>query len=110
MADGSKVYERNGDKLFTPASNMKIYTTGVALDLFGVDYRWRTSVYANSQPDASGRSEVTSYSTDEGRQISLREQQRREPWLAGKTRRRSICARCKKRERERYRRRKLFPW
>ena len=55
MADGSKVYERNGDKLFTPASNMKIYTTGVALDLLGVDYRWRTSVYANSQPDASGR-------------------------------------------------------
>ena len=55
MADGSKVYERNGDKLFTPASNMKIYTTGVALDLLGVDYRWRTSVYANAQTDASGR-------------------------------------------------------
>ena len=55
MADGSNVYERNRDKLFTPASNMKIYTTGVALDLLGVDYRWRTSVYANSQPDASGR-------------------------------------------------------
>jgi D-alanyl-D-alanine carboxypeptidase/D-alanyl-D-alanine-endopeptidase (penicillin-binding protein 4) len=55
MADGSKVYERDGDRLFTPASNMKIYTTGVALDLLGVDYRWRTSVYANSQPDASGR-------------------------------------------------------
>ena len=55
MADGSKVYERNGDKLFTPASNMKIYTTGVALDLLGLDYRWRTSVYANSPPDASGR-------------------------------------------------------
>jgi D-alanyl-D-alanine carboxypeptidase/D-alanyl-D-alanine-endopeptidase (penicillin-binding protein 4) len=54
MADGSNVYERDGDKLFTPASNMKIFTTGVALDLLGVDYRWRTSVYANSQPDASG--------------------------------------------------------
>ena len=55
MADGSKIYERDGDKLFTPASNMKIYTTGVALDLLGVDYRWRTSVYANAQPDANGR-------------------------------------------------------
>ena len=55
MADGATVYERNGDKLFTPASNMKIYTTGVALDLLGVDYRWRTSVYANAQPDANGR-------------------------------------------------------
>src|SRR6185295_14178621 len=33
MTDGSVVFERNSDKLFTPASNMKIYTTGVALDL-----------------------------------------------------------------------------
>ena len=54
MADGSIVYQRNSDKLFTPASNMKIYTTGVALDLLGADYRWRTSVYANAQPDANG--------------------------------------------------------
>src|SRR6185436_1653420 len=55
MSDGSIVYQRNSDKLFTPASNMKIYTTGVALDLLGADYRWRTSVYADSQPDANGR-------------------------------------------------------
>ena len=55
MSDGATVYDHNGDKLFTPASNMKIYTTAVALDLLGVDYRWRTSVYANAQPDANGR-------------------------------------------------------
>jgi serine-type D-Ala-D-Ala carboxypeptidase/endopeptidase (penicillin-binding protein 4) len=55
MSNGSVVYQRNSDRLFTPASNMKIYTTGVALDLLGPDYRWRTSVYANAQPDASGR-------------------------------------------------------
>ena len=55
MTDGSMLYQRNGDRLFTPASNMKIYTTGVALDLLGADYRWRTSVYANAQPDANGR-------------------------------------------------------
>lgn len=54
MVDGSMIYERNGDELFTPASNMKIYTTGVALDLLGADYRWRTSVYTNAQPDANG--------------------------------------------------------
>jgi len=54
MSDGSTVYQRNADKLFTPASNMKIYTTGVALDLLGADYRWRTSVYG-AQPDANGR-------------------------------------------------------
>jgi len=54
MKDGRVLYSRNGDKLFTPASNMKIYTTAVALDLLGADYRWRTSVYADKQPDPSG--------------------------------------------------------
>lgn len=54
LQDGRVLYSRAGDKLFTPASNMKIYTTAVALDLLGVDYRWRTSVYAQTEPDASG--------------------------------------------------------
>jgi D-alanyl-D-alanine carboxypeptidase/D-alanyl-D-alanine-endopeptidase (penicillin-binding protein 4) len=52
--DGRVLYSRDADKLFAPASNMKVYTTAVALDLLGADYRWRTSVYANKQPDASG--------------------------------------------------------
>src|SRR5437870_175998 len=51
MSDGRVVYARNNDKLFTPASNMKVYTTAVALDSLGADYRWRTSVYADKQPD-----------------------------------------------------------
>lgn len=54
LRDGRVLYSRDGDKLFTPASNMKIYTTAVALDLLGADYRWRTSVYAQAQPDANG--------------------------------------------------------
>jgi len=54
MKDGRVLVSRNGDKLFTPASNMKIYTTAVALDLLSEDYRWRTSVYADKQPDAGG--------------------------------------------------------
>jgi D-alanyl-D-alanine carboxypeptidase/D-alanyl-D-alanine-endopeptidase (penicillin-binding protein 4) len=52
--DGRVLYSRDSDKLFTPASNMKVYTTAVALDLLGADYRWRTSVYANKQPDPQG--------------------------------------------------------
>ncbi len=54
MTNGEAVYERNASRQFTPASNMKIYTTASALDLLGMDYRWRTSVYALSQPDAAG--------------------------------------------------------
>jgi serine-type D-Ala-D-Ala carboxypeptidase/endopeptidase (penicillin-binding protein 4) len=54
LRDGKLVYQRNGSKLFTPASNMKVYTTSVALDLLGADYRWRTSVYSTVEPDASG--------------------------------------------------------
>jgi len=54
LADGQLLYSRDGHKLFTPASNMKIYTTAVALDLLGADYRWRTSVYAGQQVDPSG--------------------------------------------------------
>jgi serine-type D-Ala-D-Ala carboxypeptidase/endopeptidase (penicillin-binding protein 4) len=52
--DGRVLYAHNSDQLFTPASNMKVYTTAVALDLLGADYRWRTSVYANKQPDGNG--------------------------------------------------------
>jgi serine-type D-Ala-D-Ala carboxypeptidase/endopeptidase (penicillin-binding protein 4) len=54
LSDGRVLYSRNGDKLFTPASNMKIYTTAAGLDLLGADYRWRTSVYADKQPDSNG--------------------------------------------------------
>src|SRR5438270_8401559 len=54
LNDGRVLYSRDADKLFTPASNMKIYTTAVALDLLGGDYRWRTSVYVDKQPDANG--------------------------------------------------------
>src|SRR5947208_11824335 len=54
LNDGRVLYSHDADRPFTPASNMKVYTTAVALDLLGADYRWRTSVYANKQPDANG--------------------------------------------------------
>jgi D-alanyl-D-alanine carboxypeptidase/D-alanyl-D-alanine-endopeptidase (penicillin-binding protein 4) len=54
LNDSRVLYSRNGDKPFTPASNMKIYTTAVALELLGSDYRWRTSVYAPNPVDSSG--------------------------------------------------------
>jgi serine-type D-Ala-D-Ala carboxypeptidase/endopeptidase (penicillin-binding protein 4) len=54
LRDGRVLCSRNGDELFTPASNMKVYTTAVALDLVGASYRWRTSVYAEKEPAANG--------------------------------------------------------
>lgn len=54
VKDGRVLTSRDGDRLFTPASNMKIFTTAVALDLLGADYRWRTSVYSARPMDANG--------------------------------------------------------
>ncbi len=52
--DGRVLSSRDGDRRFTPASNMKIFTTAVALDVLGADYRWRTSVYSVRPMDANG--------------------------------------------------------
>jgi serine-type D-Ala-D-Ala carboxypeptidase/endopeptidase (penicillin-binding protein 4) len=39
------LYNRDGDRLFTPASNVKLITTAVALRQLGVSTRLKTSVY-----------------------------------------------------------------
>ena len=54
LASGREIYGRNARQLFIPASNMKVFTTGVALDLLGADYRWRTSAYAGTRPNETG--------------------------------------------------------
>ncbi|MDT4898288.1 MAG: hypothetical protein QOH25_3365 [Acidobacteriota bacterium] len=54
LRDGRVLYARNAERAIAPASNLKLYTTAVALDLLGADYRWRTSVYAGAVPDKSG--------------------------------------------------------
>ena len=54
LSDRRIVFERDSDRLFTPASNMKLFPTSVALELLGGDYRWRTSIYSISAPDAAG--------------------------------------------------------
>jgi D-alanyl-D-alanine carboxypeptidase/D-alanyl-D-alanine-endopeptidase (penicillin-binding protein 4) len=54
LQDGRVLYARDADRSFIPASNMKLFTTAVALDLLGPDYRWRTSVFASSRPDKTG--------------------------------------------------------
>ncbi len=51
---GRVLYEENAHKWMQPASNMKLYTVAAALDRFGPDYRFITSVYAPERPDRAG--------------------------------------------------------
>ena len=41
------IYARNSDSLFTPASNMKMFTSAMALKKVGPDYRFHTRLYTN---------------------------------------------------------------
>src|ERR1051326_5723681 len=51
---GKTIFEHNPQKLFSPASNSKLYTVALALDRLGPDYRIKTSVYTKSRPNRWG--------------------------------------------------------
>ena len=54
LKTGQPVYSRNEDKFFVPASNTKLFSTGLALSRLGTDYRFHTTVEADAKPDADG--------------------------------------------------------
>lgn len=54
LKDGRVLCERDGRKLFNPASIQKTLTAIVGLDKLGPEFRWKTAVYAAEQIDADG--------------------------------------------------------
>src|SRR6266849_4327063 len=55
LSSGQTFYGLNPDKLFTPASNTKLFTTAAALALIGPDYKFRTTVETAGTLDRYGR-------------------------------------------------------
>jgi serine-type D-Ala-D-Ala carboxypeptidase/endopeptidase (penicillin-binding protein 4) len=52
---GVTIFEHNPQKLFSPASNSKLYTVALTLDRLGPDYRIKTSLYAKARPNRAGK-------------------------------------------------------
>jgi D-alanyl-D-alanine carboxypeptidase/D-alanyl-D-alanine-endopeptidase (penicillin-binding protein 4) len=53
--DTSEVlYQRDADKSFMPASNLKLYTTSAAYATLGKDFRYETPIYASGSIDSDG--------------------------------------------------------
>ena len=54
LNSGKVIFDQDSEKYFMPASNMKNFTVAAALEKLGADFRFVTSVYANSLPDTTG--------------------------------------------------------
>jgi len=53
LETGEYFYKRNEDKLFIPASDLKLFTTATGLITLGSDYRFKTNIYMNGYIDGS---------------------------------------------------------
>jgi len=55
LSDGKVLFSRDADRLFLPASNMKLFTTAAAIEKLSPDFVFRTTLEAEAAPDSSGR-------------------------------------------------------
>ncbi len=54
LDQNASIFSQNSDAYFMPASNMKSFSVATALDSLSPNFRFITSVYANTKPDTSG--------------------------------------------------------
>lgn len=54
LTTGKVIYEENAEKYFMPASNMKSFAVATAIEKLSPNFRFVTSVFANSKPDENG--------------------------------------------------------
>jgi len=54
LETGKILFEHNPQKLFSPASNTKLFTVALALDVLGPEHPIKTSFYSLSKVDATG--------------------------------------------------------
>ncbi|HAB54289.1 MAG TPA: D-alanyl-D-alanine carboxypeptidase/D-alanyl-D-alanine-endopeptidase [Ignavibacteriales bacterium] len=53
LETGEYFYKRNENKLFMPASNLKLFTSSAGLVLLGDDYKFTTNIYMRGRMDGS---------------------------------------------------------
>lgn len=64
--DGHLLFAENADRYFVPASNMKLFTTALALSTLGPEYKFRTTVESQAPTTPEGKLEGDLYLVGRG--------------------------------------------